>query len=253
MWGVWRVPQHYSFHSKSTSSCDGNQRLTGYLPEFQNGSLLKVLSLPKTSFSGSIPLLIEKLEHLNYLDVGNSNLSGLIPSSLGKLTKVTDLWLESNNFCDQIPSSLRNLTNFIALHLSANQLSGQLPSWLANLTQLTELELTDNYLTGVVPPSFSRLRNLEILYLCFNELSGTLDFDMFLGMKSLLGLQLQGNNLYVLTRTINTPNATTPKFEYLFLDDCNLSTFPNFLRYQDNLINLGLSGNHLSGQIPKWL
>ncbi|XP_048337010.2 receptor-like protein 6 [Ziziphus jujuba] len=229
-----------------------NQHLGGYLPEFHSGSPLKEISLSETNFSGNIPSSIEKLKYLTYLEVDNCSFTGLIPASLGKLTRLTDLVLAANKFSGEIPSSLQNLTHLNNLVLGWNQLTGQLPPWLANLTQLTSLVLDRNNLTGIVPPSFFGLRNLKHLGLGGNKLSGSVDFDMFLGMKNLIGLILQENNLSVLTRT-KTHNATIPKFEILFLGYCNLRMFPDFLRYQNNLITLGLRGNQLSGQIPKWM
>ncbi|XP_008232465.1 PREDICTED: receptor-like protein 12 [Prunus mume] len=48
-------------------------------------------------------------------------------------------------------------------------------------------------------------------------------------------------------------NVTIPQFRSLGLGSCNLRGFPDFLRYQENLKWLRLSGNKISGEVPKWI
>ncbi|PON80738.1 LRR domain containing protein [Parasponia andersonii] len=229
-----------------------NMNLSGSLPEFHFGSSIQKLFLYTTGFSGIIPSSIGNLNSLKALVLSNNTFRGLLPSSLGRLTGLTILDLSYNNFTGSFPSFLQNLTLLAGLFLSDNEFSGQIPVWLGNLTQLTELRLGHNKLHGPVPRSFSRLVNLEGLQIGYNELNGTLEFGMFLDLKHLSKLQLSGNKLSVLTETDNA-NATLSKFEILQLRSCNLSIFPNFLRYQQKLEMIDISGNQIYGQIPKWV
>nr|XP_048330763.1 receptor-like protein 7 [Ziziphus jujuba var. spinosa] len=231
------------------ASSNGN--LKGYFPEFHHRSSLEELRLGGTKFYGSLPSSIQMLDSLDILDFHDCNFSGPIPSSLGKLTKLTYLYLGKNNFCCHIPSSLRNLTQLSLFNISTNQISGPIPTWLGNLTTLNMLDLSRNQLNGLVPQSLYNLMNLEWLYLHSNNLSGTLKFDNFLSMKSLTYLHLSENNFSILFGKGNK-NATSSKFKHLGMKSCNLSEFPEFIRYQNELEWLSLSKNNME-EIPKWM
>ncbi|XP_024924367.3 receptor like protein 27-like [Ziziphus jujuba] len=244
-------------------------------------SKLTYLDLEWSGFSGSIPSSIGKLTMLTYLSLSQNKLNGQIPYAFGNLSRLLYLGLAGCSFSDffppivckptsathlyisenyylngQIPSSLQKLTQLNSLDISLNNLSGQIPPWLGNLTQLTSLSLEKNNLQGILPKSFSRLKNLEYLNLVSNHLSGTVDFDMFLGMKNLNRLQLSANKLSVLTTDTNSSTngtSTMPQFYILGLGSCNLRNFPGFLRYQNNLMFLTLDGNQIHGKVPKWV
>ncbi|XP_062073688.1 receptor-like protein 19 [Humulus lupulus] len=174
-----------------------------------------------------MPSSIEKFSSLNELDVTACNFSGMIPTSIGKLTQLTYLDLSENNLVGKIPSSL------------------------GNLTQLIQLWLSNNHLSGLVPLSFSKLTSLQLLTLKNNNLTGTVNFDMFFGLKALQGLDLSDNKLSVVIK--HSMNDTVPQFTQLFLSNCNLRKFPDFLQYQERIVFLELIGNYISGQIPEWL
>ncbi|KAL6125851.1 hypothetical protein ACLB2K_073902 [Fragaria x ananassa] len=88
-----------------------------------------------------------------------------------------------------------------------------------------------------------------------NNWSGTIEFHKFLKIQNLTRLRLSGNKPEVLMGSTSMNNATivVPKFEYLVLRGCNISEFPDFLRSQDSLSQLDLSGNGLHGRVPKWM
>ncbi|XP_060667868.1 receptor-like protein 7 [Ziziphus jujuba] len=205
-----------------------NKNLTGYLPEFHEITPLTILVLADTQFSGSIPFSIEKLDSLEKLNVEICNVSSIIPSSLGNLAQLT------------------------ALYVSFNRISGPIPPSLGNLTKLKVLELSNNQLRGPFPESSSRLIDLERLSLVDNNLGGIVRFNMFFNMKNLTELQLSSNNFSVVFEKINI-NETSPKFQFLALSSCNLYEFPGFLRHQNELEWLELSGNKIYCQIPKWM
>ncbi|XVE78317.1 hypothetical protein DITRI_Ditri13aG0135000 [Diplodiscus trichospermus] len=276
-----------------------NPYVTGKFQEFNRSSLIEVLIVANTSFSGLLPSSIGELTTLKHIDLSDNNFSGQIPSSLANLTELTYLSLSLNSFSlgtlswlgkqnklivmdlveanlyGEIPSSLGNLTQLTTLYLDDNQFTGQLPSWLdnlkqltfftifsnqimglipfglGNLTLLTYVDLGLNKLQGQIPESTFNLVNLRTLWLGSNELNGTLKFESFLNLSNLIQLQLSDNNLSPVTNI--TINGTVPKFRNLELAFCNLLEFPDFLREQDELENLDLSGNKIHGQIPKWV
>ncbi|XP_034203704.1 receptor-like protein 6 [Prunus dulcis] len=229
-----------------------NQGLTGYMPELNRSSLLMSLRLGYTRIFVNLRS-ITKLDLLQELDAPACNFSeGLVPASLGNLRQVTYLDISANKFGGPIPDSLANLTQLTHLLLQKNQFTGPIPPWLGNLTRLTHLNLDRNKLNSSIPKSLSNVMNLQRLHLYENRLSGTVEFHMFLKLHNLKELLLGYNNLYLLIES-RTMNVTIPQFRSLGLGSCNLRGFPDFLRYQENLQWLGLHGNKIRGQVPKWI
>ncbi|MBA0614586.1 hypothetical protein Godav_014863 [Gossypium davidsonii] len=119
---------------------------------------------------GPIPLDIESLNALQYLDLSDNKLSGRIPLQIGGLS-------------------------LYQLDLSHNILQGVKPSQFESLTQLNILNLSRNNLTGMIPEFLVYVRNLN---LSFNSLKGPtpdglLHFapEAFTGNKDLCG-SIQG-------------------------------------------------------------
>ncbi|KAK2647969.1 hypothetical protein Ddye_015458 [Dipteronia dyeriana] len=77
-----------------------------------------------------------------------------------------------------------------------------------------------------------------------------MELEMFLQLKSLTSLYLSSNRLSLLSNF--SVNNSSLKFQTLRLGSCNLKSFPDFLRYQDQLYELDLSSNNISSQIPGW-
>ncbi|KAM5554359.1 hypothetical protein ABKV19_022634 [Rosa sericea] len=245
-------------------------------------SLLTSLTLDGCGLSGKLPGRIFKLKNLKVLDVSNNHaLTGYFPddysgsspdlmslklsytsffinlsSLIDRFPSLKELGLRSCNISEgPVPFSLGNLRDLIYLDLSCNKFNGQIPTMLGNLTQLTYLSLYNNYFHGSVPQFLFNLINLQTLYLDQNKLSGTVELQKFLNLQKLTSLYLSYNNLELLAESRFLNNATTvlPKFESLGLGGCNIREFPDFLRSQEALSYLDLSGNKLQGQIPKWM
>ncbi|XP_040374126.1 receptor-like protein 6 isoform X2 [Rosa chinensis] len=214
------------------------------------------LDLSYNKFNGQIPTAtLGNLRDLIYLDLSDNKFNGQVPFSLGNLRNLIHLDLSDNKFNGRVPFSLGNLRDLTYLDLSYNKFNGQIPTTLGNLTQLTYLSLYNNHFHGSVPQSLFNLINLQTLYLDHNNLSGTVDFQKFLNLQKLTDLDLSNNNLELLSESRFLNNATTvlPKFVYLRLGGCNIREFPDFLRSQEALSYLDLSGNKLQGQVPKWM
>jgi Leucine-rich repeat (LRR) protein len=216
-----------------------------------NLSSLTSLFLEECGLHGEFPTRIFHLPNLRSLRVGdNPYLIGSMPD-FNKSNPLESLRLTGTSFPGVLPNSIGNLESFKYFAIGDCNFSGPIPFSLGNLTQLTFLALSENRLHGSIPQSISRLVNLENLDLAYNHLSGTVEFDLFLKLKNLKGLQLSGNKISLLTKP--STNATLPKFEILRLGSCDLSEFPDFLRNQDELGYLDLSDNKIHGQIPKWM
>ncbi|KAM1429687.1 hypothetical protein ACFX2I_045854 [Malus domestica] len=260
-----------------------NTYLNGYFPTFNMTNSFKTLDVSQTNFSGELPSSIGNLHSLNYFDISYCGFDSHVPSSFGnltqlsflemasfhdfstgqflvpdslscfgKLTKLNYLGLSNINLQGNFPRFVANLTKLASLDLLNNSITGEIPSWLTlESTQLTFLRLTYNDLEGAIPKSLFHLRNLECLGLSNNNLSGLVEFDEFSNLKKLKVLGLGYNKLSVHVKSGSS--ATLPKFEVLKLDECNFTEFPEFLKNQYELRSLGLSGNNIHGQIPKWL
>ncbi|KAL6207682.1 hypothetical protein ACLB2K_018636 [Fragaria x ananassa] len=234
---------------------DSNQLSGPIPPSFGNLSQITILRLASNQLSGPIPHSFGNLSQLTILWLTSNQLSGPIPPSFGNLSQLTILRLDSNQLSGPIPASLGNLTRLTDLELDSNQLSGPIPHFFGNLTRLTELWLGTNNFNSSIPPSLFNLVNLRSLDLTDNTWSGTTEFHKFLKLQNLTDLRLSGNKLEVLMGSTSMNNATivVPKFENLLLRGCNISEFPDFLRSQDSLSWLDLSGNGLHGRVPKWM
>ncbi|PRQ23104.1 putative leucine-rich repeat-containing, plant-type, leucine-rich repeat domain, L [Rosa chinensis] len=233
-----------------------NNTLTGSIPaSLATLTQLSYLSLDNNNFSGYIPSSLGNLTQLTTILLASNQLTGPIPSSLGNLTQLTELDLSGNDFGGYIPSSIGDLNQLITLSLSLNQLTGPIPSSLGNLSKLTSLDISSNNLHSSIPESLSNLTNLMFLYLDNNSLSGKVNFQMFQKFQNLVVLYLSGNKLELLfegTRFLNA-TATFPNLMTLGLGSCNITEFPSFLRYQENLRWLDLAENGMHGQVPRWM
>ncbi|XP_065622689.1 receptor-like protein 6 [Quercus suber] len=229
-----------------------NCSFSGLVPtSLGNLTNLIILKLSSNNFRGKIPFSLANHTQLSLLDLSFNSFSPQTLTWLGKQTKLTLLDLSVTNSYGEIPSSLKNLTQLTFFDLMRNKITGQIPYWLGNLTQLSEIDLGDNQLNGSIPQSISTLVNLEFLSLINNKLSGRVQLDSILKLKNLTSLQLSGVHLSFPMNS--TFNSSIPKLQFLILEECNLTEFPFFLRYQHELEYLDLRQNKIQGQIPKWI
>ncbi|XP_050381041.1 receptor-like protein 7 isoform X2 [Argentina anserina] len=209
---------------------------------------------PNITFNGQVSEFwswMGKLTKLSNMVLRNTSLRGDFPSSLTNLTQLLELDLSQNQLSGEFPCFLANMTQLIKLRLGYNQLTGEIPSCLVHLTQLTLLDLRFNNLQGAIPRSVFLLTSLEYIFLNSNNLSGIVEFDEISKLKKLRGLRLSLNKLSVQIKTGFT--AIPPKINLLELSSCNLTEFPEFLKYTGELMHLDLSDNKIHGQIPKWM
>ncbi|KAK4791763.1 hypothetical protein SAY86_032176 [Trapa natans] len=227
--------------------------LQGPIPsEIASLQQLQTLDLYGCHLQGPIPPpLMSNLTHLKYVELSFNSLQGPILQSVSNLTQLVRLDLSANQFNGNIPPSIVNLNQLAFLRLDSNQITGEIPHHIGNLTQLKELDLSFNRLQGQIPISLSKLQNLYSLRLGPNNLSGMVQLDIFSGMEQLEDLILSFSKASLSTgpteSTRGLQNVIT-----LGLAQSNLKEFPLFLGKLDNLRELDLSCNHLSGEVPDW-
>ncbi|XVE84710.1 hypothetical protein DITRI_Ditri17bG0035200 [Diplodiscus trichospermus] len=258
-----------------TIDISGNENLMGQLPEFPINNNLQVLTLRLTNFSGNLPNSIGNLKFLRELELSDCCFSGAIPSSIANLTNLVQLHLSYNNFSGLIPPFDRSRApNLAYLYLGGNRLSGSIPSSLFTLPSLLSLSLeynqlvgeidefpnassslieylglNDNYLRGSIPKSILQLPMLESLDVGYNNF-GSMKLDIFFQLKNLRRLDLSNVSLLLGS---DSKSFIFPQLEYLRLESCNLTEFPEFIKRQDKLAYLDLSNNQIHGLVPNWL
>ncbi|XP_021843372.2 receptor-like protein 6 [Spinacia oleracea] len=223
---------------------------SGSLPSsLANMTTLTVLLLSNNNFKGEVSFSITNLTNLESLDFSNLEIRPReLFSQLSKLNNIIYLRLAEMKLATEIPSFIANFTKLTYLDLAGSQIMGPFPKWFANLTQLRQLYLENNQLEGPIPHWFSQFTNLQSLDLSYNNLFGK--FDTFFQLKDLRNLVLSHVNL---TFPNSGTNSSLPKLKLLELAYCNLTEFPQFLQYQNELQSLSLRGNNIKGILPQWL
>ncbi|OAY69011.1 LRR receptor-like serine/threonine-protein kinase FLS2 [Ananas comosus] len=232
------------FYYLSLSSNQINSSIPSYICELKH---LEVLDLSNNSLSGELPQCW-KNSSLLILDLSNNNLAGKIPSSIGLLSSLTILHLNNNNFYGELPSELQHCNNLLFLDLSNNKLTGEIPRWIGeNLQDLVILQLRSNMFVGEIPSELARLAYLQFLDLAHNNLTGSIphSFGNFSGMIYGTIHNYDGQGF-----TVDESNFTF----FRYSDDLLVVIQGEEYQYSTTIYLLkivDLSGNNLSGQIPK--
>ncbi|KAL2330058.1 hypothetical protein Fmac_017639 [Flemingia macrophylla] len=208
---------------------------------------LERLEFAHCSLEGTIPPEIGNLPKLTHLFLSNNDLSGEIPLSLGNLPKLTHLFLSNNDLSGEIPTSLGTLPKLAHLDLSNNDLSGELPTSLGNLIQLESLNISSNNIQGSIPRELLFLKNLITLDLSINKINGTLPIPLT-NLTKLKNLDISSNHI---GGELPLELGYLPSLQGLDLSQNDLTgTIPPTL---ENIFEVNLSFNHLTGRIPQGL
>ncbi|XP_021770308.1 putative receptor-like protein kinase At3g47110 [Chenopodium quinoa] len=216
---------------------------SGSLPSsLANMTKLAVLLLSRNNL-GEVPFSITNLTNLEALDFSNLEFRPQdLFMQLSKLHNLSYLRLAEMKLATEIPPFIANFTKLNYLDLASSQIIGPFQQWFANLTKLRQLYLENNQLEGPIPQWFSQFTNLQSIDLSYNNLFGK--FEIFFHLKNLRNLALSQLNL---TFPSSTTNSSLPKLKLLELEFCNLTDFPQFLQYQNELQSLSLKGNKIKG------
>ncbi|GKV44316.1 hypothetical protein SLEP1_g51508 [Rubroshorea leprosula] len=146
--------------------------------------------MSQNSFYRPIPIFLQNMTSLTFLDMSGVNLSltssnlfqvlGMLPLlswldlsscslknhhlpscnhpiNFTLLGNIQTLDLSVNFFQGPIPIFLQNMTSLIALYLFSNQLSGSISNSLGQLSKLKSIGLSNNQLNGSIPDSIGQL------------------------------------------------------------------------------------------------
>ncbi|GLT51973.1 hypothetical protein SLA2020_253420 [Shorea laevis] len=210
------------------------------------------LDMSYNSFHGPIPIFLQNMTSLTFLDMSGVNLS-LTSSNLfqvlGMLSSLSWLSLSSCSLKNcHLPSYNRpfNFTllgNIKHLDLSANFFQGPIPIFLQNMTSLKLLYLFDNQLSGSIPDSIGQLSKLESMDLSGNQL-GSIP-DSIGQLSKLESMDLSGNQLGSIPDSI----GQLSKLESMYLFGNQLRSIPDSIGQLSKLESMDLSQNQL-GSIP---
>ncbi|ESR61038.1 hypothetical protein CICLE_v10017753mg, partial [Citrus x clementina] len=212
--------------------------LTGYLPEFQNSSVLE-------NFLPSLGNLT-KLNDLYLSEIISCNFSGKVPDSLGNLLQLNYLtvfihsYLVSNNqLTGEIPLQICCLS---ASKLTLTNFSSMVPKCLGNLCdKLPVLKMQANNFHGIIPETFVNRTNLRMIDFDNNSLQGREPKSLANCLSNLITAIILSDNNFV--GEIPTSIANLKGLRTLNLSNNNLRGYiPS---------TLNLSRNKLTGQIPQ--
>ncbi|GLU08670.1 hypothetical protein SLE2022_255690 [Rubroshorea leprosula] len=226
---------------------------------------LEFLNLGENSLSGDIPDCWMKWQYLQVIILASNRLTGRIPNSMGTLYHLRSLHLQKNSLSGEITPSLRNCRRICTLDFEDNELDGNIPAWLGhNLPNVRILILGSNKLRGPIPNEICALTFLQVLDLSHNNISGSLPrcISNFSSMAFLkdgdLNTYIQYNS--AATYWMSMPFVARsfyflPRYQGANIVENALVVMKGQLLEYSTILNLvrsiDLSGNNLSGEIPK--
>ncbi|CAL4987973.1 unnamed protein product [Urochloa decumbens] len=247
------------------------------ISHLKNLCSLKILNLGYSLLYGAATELFENLpccspNKLQELYLADNNIHGLLPKWTGQLTSLVVLDLSQNNLTGPLPVSIGHLTSLHILDLSGNQLTGHVPDEISMLTNLTSFDLSHNELDGVITEKlFDSLKNLNYIDLSSNSLKIEISskwlppFRLWYAdfsnckMGPVFPAWLRGMVDIDVLRISNT--SINDRIPHWFSSAFSKATYLNISNNQLNgslpenmeimsVVELDLSSNRLSGQVP---
>ncbi|XP_052303302.1 receptor-like protein EIX2 isoform X6 [Populus trichocarpa] len=234
--------------SLRTLDLSSNQ-LQGDLSSFGQMCSLNKLCISENNLIGELSQLFGCVENsLEILQLDRNQLYGSLPD-ITRFTSMRELNLSGNQLNGSLPERFSQRSELVLLYLNDNQLTGSLTD-VAMLSSLRELGISNNRLDGNVSESIGSLFQLEKLHVGGNSLQGVMSEAHFSNLSKLTVLDLTDNSLAL---KFESNWAPTFQLDRIFLSSCNLGPhFPQWLRNQNNFMELDISGSRISDTVPNW-
>lgn len=181
-------------------------------------------SVVGNSLEGFIPYSYFASDTLNHINFSDNELYGAFPTISSTNSALTYLNIGSNNLDGTVSSDVGKLSSLKVLNIDFNAFSGTLPSVLFRLP-LAELSIGGNGFDGMIPEEITDLSALTSLSLGPNSFSGDVPTSLSV-LTKLEKLSIEG---------IANLGGRLPAAYGLSLT---------------NLVELGISGTNIDGNIP---
>ena len=147
-----------------------NNQFSGNLTEsFGNLKQLTYLYLHKNHFTGSFPSSFQNLKKLRYLSTSENSMSGPLSTSLEGLNHMQTFILGDNYYTSTIPSYIGSWNLSAQFSFYSNYFSGTLPSTFSELPILQLLLVQENLMTGNPRHSFNTTIQQYLLQVDISE------------------------------------------------------------------------------------
>ncbi|RRT57400.1 hypothetical protein B296_00033131 [Ensete ventricosum] len=256
---------------------------TGWVlpPDLSDSAQLMNLSLVGCNLAGPLPEFLGTMLSLSVLKLSYNNLTGTMPASysglplqilwlnnqigpkltgsldvIASMTMLKDVWLHGNQFTGPIPSSIGGLTSLARLWLNNNLLVGLVPENLTSLPLLQSLQLDNNMFMGPIPKvsfNFTYAYNSFCQSTpgvpCSPDVTALLEFLERVNYPSKLAASWSGND--PCSSLWSGVSCFDGKVSVINLPNLQLNgTISPSLGKLDDLVDVRLEGNNLSGMIP---
>ena len=258
--------------------CQSGQGLFGEIPkDIGNLTGLQVLSLGENKLNGSMPQSIGKLKKLWFLDLETAKhlddgfenlfnlsslqymhlslagLTGTLPDEFGLyFPAMVECLLPGNHFTGNIPSTMGHMANLKRLNLAGNHFSGQIPRSIGSLLTLEIADFGGNKLTSLEKEIRFKSQSLEVLILASNE-QLTMSLDALLEAMEPINGSLRVLNISECHFYGMISEKLWDFHRLIFIDLSHNRLCDDLPSPTENmlfLIDLDVSNNNLSGQIP---
>ncbi|KAM4114496.1 hypothetical protein ACJW30_04G072400 [Castanea mollissima] len=223
--------------------------ISGSIPSSFSQLPLVTLSLLGNRLSGEIPKGIGEIGSLEELVLEANQLDGHLPENLGNLTNLKRLVLNANNFTGTIPETFGKLTNLTEFRIDGTAISGKIPGFIGNWIKLDRLDMQGTFMEGPIPVTISLLSNLTELMI--SDLKGlSIEFPNLKDLKKLKYLVLRN---CLITDILPDYIGELKSLKRLDLSFNNLSGPIPEAFWDQELDDMYLTNNSLSGEVPKWV
>jgi len=242
------IPEFHNNLKLGTILIIGND-LSGTIPEsLRKLSNIKRLQLDHNKLSGSLPNWIGELKMLEHLSMSNNNFhQSTIPLSINNLSNLIYLDLANTQLTGYIPITNNAFPKLEYLILHNNLLSGTFPNAITTSASIKVILLNRNRLKGQLSTEISMMSSCKFFSIYGNNFSGSI--SPLLALTELINLSIASNNF---SGNIPLEIGNLKKLRSLTLDNNNFTgAIPTTFSKLSHLVSVDLSNNQIFGDLTE--